>query len=81
MKIVQRLASYFQIIAEFQRILGVKSNVKEVFQQGFRRVAEPILTIAKSKKGKLVEEVKGILKALDGDGFEEEEEEEDNSLG
>ena len=67
---------YCQIVAEFERILGVGSRVLGTFEANFHQVTDSILHIAKMKKGKTSEEIKKYLALLnneyddDGDDIE-----------
>ena len=67
---------YCQIIAEFERILGVGTSVLGTFEANFPQVTDSILHVAKMKKGKASEEVKKYLALLnneyddDGDDIE-----------
>lgn len=67
---------YCQIIAEFERILGVGTSVLGTFEANFHQVTDSILHVAKMKKGKTSEEIKKYLALLnneyddDGDDIE-----------
>lgn len=67
---------YCQIIAEFERILGVGTSVLGTFEANFHQVTDSILHVAKMRKGKISEEIKKYLALLnneyddDGDDIE-----------
>ena len=64
---------YCQIIEEFERILGLGTSVLSTFKANFHQVVDPILHVAKAKKGKAAEDVKSYLELLeDSDGDEME---------
>lgn len=64
---------HFQIIAEFERILGLNStSVVDKFKHNFSQVAEPILQLAsKVKQQSKKEKVDTYLDLLEGE-FEED---------
>ncbi|XP_068715851.1 uncharacterized protein [Montipora foliosa] len=63
------LFDFSQIIAEFERILGLGTSVLSTFKANFDQVVDPILHVAETKKGKVAEEVKNYLLLLeDNDG-------------
>lgn len=70
------LFDFTQIIAEFERILGVGTSVLGTFEANFHQVTDSILHVAKMKKGKTSEEIKKYLALLnneyddDGDDIE-----------
>ena len=68
--------SYCQIIAEFERILGLQTSVLETFRSNISQVAAPMLELASGKKSK---DIQDLLHLLDPDEWSDADESESTS--
>lgn len=64
----------WQIISEFERILGLETSVLETFLHNFAQVTDSILTMARRTKKK-TEKMAGLLGLLETDDCDKDEEE------
>ena len=52
-------------MSEFERILGLGGSIIDCFRSNFQQVAPSVLSLAKEKKGNVLEEVDTFLSVLD----------------
>ena len=64
---------HYQIVAEFERILGLGTSILTTFKNNFQQVLEPIILVAKKKKGKASGEVGQYLNMLESEFAEDDD--------
>ncbi|XP_066023630.1 sterile alpha motif domain-containing protein 3-like [Pocillopora verrucosa] len=75
------LFKFEQILAEFERILGLNSSVVDSFRSNFQQVTDPIVKLGKTKnKSKSKEEIQTFLHLLEDDDNDMNEDESEPTI-
>lgn len=75
------LFKFEQILAEFERILGLNSSVVDSFRSNFQQVTDPIVKLGKTKnKSKSKEEIQTFLHLLEDDDDDMNEDESEPTI-
>ena len=63
----------FQIVSEFERILGVTTSIRDIFVANLRQTSSAIISVAKRKTTKNSRKMQQYLQLLEDNDLDDEE--------
>ena len=63
----------FQIVSEFERILGVTTSIRDIFVANLRQTSSAIISVAKRKTTKNSRKMQQYLELLEDNDLDDEE--------